>query len=113
MGLTHKSRSRRKVLVGTMWMNQGGGGGETMNIPSLLKRMWTRLAKMFGKPEPPPVITTDYGPVTEWARFAAAQHIKSDPETKQRVEALLVQKMGSEEAGMAEARRRYREAYED
>jgi hypothetical protein len=64
--------------------------------------------KMFKKS---PVIMTEHGPVSEKARRQAAENMKNDADTKARVEAVLVNQYGTE-IGLAEARRRYPEAYE-
>ena len=61
----------------------------------------------------PPVINTPFGPVTEWARQQAAENMRQDSIVRSAVEAMLIRECGSEEAGMAEARRRYPEAYRD
>lgn len=72
------------------------------------------LDKLRNLPAPtPPVIHTAYGPVTEWARRQAALNMRDDPVKRHAVEAVLIEKFGSEEAGMAEARRAYPEAYEE
>jgi len=65
------------------------------------------------KTPPPPVIMTEWGPVTESARLQCAANMRADDGVKARVEAMLVKQCGSEDAGIAEARRRYPEAYED
>lgn len=59
----------------------------------------------------PPVIMTQFGPVTEYARKQAALNMRDDPECKARVEKILVAELGVE-TGMLEARRRYPEAYQ-
>lgn len=66
--------------------------------------------KMFKK-APPPLIMTEHGPVTERARAQAAKNMAESPEIKARVEKILIDQLG-EEKGLAEARRRYPEAYE-
>jgi hypothetical protein len=61
-----------------------------------------------------PILMTSLGlPVTESARLAAAHRMREDPVVRQRVEAHLIEQYGSVAMGMSEARRRYREAYED
>ena len=64
--------------------------------------------KMFKKS---PVIMTEHGPVPERARAQAAKNMREIPGVKERVEAVLVNQYGTE-IGLAEARRRYPEAYE-
>ena len=58
----------------------------------------------------PPTIQTDYGPVSEMARRQAAENMRKDPAVRERVEDLLIEKMGVE-AGQAQARWQFREAY--
>jgi hypothetical protein len=60
-----------------------------------------------------PVIMTDYGAVTEWARKQAAENMRANPDAKTSVERLLIDKYGSVDVGMQVARERYPEAYED
>jgi hypothetical protein len=61
----------------------------------------------------PPVILTDSGlQVSECARRQAALNIRESEECKQRVIQALALKMGSLEAGLAEAKRRYPEGFE-
>jgi DNA polymerase IIIc chi subunit len=64
------------------------------------------------KRKKPPVIMTEYGPVSERARVQAAANMRDSVETRKRVEAILVKQYG-EELGLQEARRRYPEAYEE
>lgn len=64
------------------------------------------------EPPPLPIIMTEYGPTTEWARRQAAIEMKNDPDCKKSVEELLIQQLGSREAGLAEAKRRYPECYD-
>jgi hypothetical protein len=60
----------------------------------------------------PPVITSQWGETTEWARKMAAENMLLDPAVKFRVEQLLIKKFGGDEKrGLAEARRLYPEAY--
>jgi len=61
--------------------------------------------------EAPPVISTDYGPTTEWARKQAALQMRFDPDVKRIVEDALTERLGSTEAGIAESMRRYPECY--
>jgi len=60
---------------------------------------------------PPPVVMTEYGPTTEWARKQAALQMRFDPDVKRIVEDALTERLGSAEAGIAESRRRYPECY--
>ena len=60
----------------------------------------------------PPVITSPWGETTESARLQAALNMLSDPAIKFRVEQLLIARFnGDEKRALAEARRRYPEAY--
>ena len=61
----------------------------------------------------PPKIKTPWGYTTESMRLQAALNMRADPEIKRRVEELLVGQYGSVAAGLAEARRRYPEVYQD
>jgi len=74
--------------------------------------MITWLRKLFHREPPRIEIETPWGLVSESARLRAALNMKEDPMIKARVEKLLVEQMGTEK-GMAEARRRYPEAYEE
>lgn len=58
-----------------------------------------------------PLISTDWGPVTESARLQAAINMRDDPELKEKVVALLSKRLGSPKLGLAEAKRRYPEAW--
>ena len=58
----------------------------------------------------PPQILTDFGPVSEDARQAAARNMRKDPEIRARVEALLISKHGEQE-GKRKAQQAYPEAY--
>ena len=49
--------------------------------------------------------------VPEGARRQAAENMRRDPVKRVEVESLLARKLGSMEAGIAESRRRYPEAY--
>lgn len=61
----------------------------------------------------PPVISTPNGDVTESARLQAALNMRIDPMIKMRVIDCIVKQFGGDEQrGMAEARRRYPEAFE-
>jgi hypothetical protein len=78
-------------------------------------REWLKekFPSVFGKPAPP-IIMTEWGPVTESARLQAAINMRVDENIKARVETMLIQQYsGDVQAGMAEARRRYPEAYRD
>jgi len=59
----------------------------------------------------PPVIMTEYGPVTEWARLQAARNMAADPELRARCEAAMVLKVGDLEKGLAKMRHDFPEAY--
>ena len=62
--------------------------------------------------KPPPILNTEYGPVTEKARYRAAMNMLEEPELRQRVEALQIEQMGGDvEAGMKEMKRKYPEVY--
>ncbi len=89
-----------------------------MTIIAKLREKWrnARISRSIGAsvaatPLSPPQIFTEHGVVTEWARAQAAQNMRDDVVIRQAVETMLIRKLGSEEAGMAEARRRYPEAY--
>jgi hypothetical protein len=75
--------------------------------------LWTRLIAFKRKRRGlPPVIQTEHGPVTEWARAQAAQNMKADPAVRARIEALLIARCGGDvEKGLARAREHYPEAY--
>lgn len=61
----------------------------------------------------PPVIDTQWGPVTESARLMAAENIRRDPEVKARVEAAIAAKYynGNLELARVHAKRVYPEGY--
>ena len=60
-----------------------------------------------------PVIPTEFGePVPEFARLQAETNMRLDPVLRRKVERVLIEQFGSEEAGLREARRRYPKAYE-
>lgn len=62
----------------------------------------------------PPVIHTPFGDVTEGARLRCAMNMLEDGTLRQRVEDLLIrQNGGNVEVGIAEAKKRYPEAYEE
>lgn len=60
-----------------------------------------------------PVISSQHGQTSEGMRLQAAMNMKLDPVVRARVEEALVRQMGSVARGLAEARRRYPEAYSD
>jgi len=60
----------------------------------------------------PPVIDSPYGQVSEGARRQAAVNMRLDPVKRFQIEQMLIKQMGSEERGLAEARKRYPEAYQ-
>lgn len=61
----------------------------------------------------PPLIMTKWGPVTEAARLQAAMNMRANDELKHDIERRLAKEMGSAAKGIAEARRRYPEAYQE
>ena len=72
-----------------------------------------RFPEVFGEPERI-IIDTPWGPTSESARLQGALNMKFNPEVKKRVEqALMKQCNGDREAALAEAKRRYPEAYTD
>lgn len=85
-----------------------------MSIRDIVNRLFARGddADAADAP-PPPVIMTQWGPVTEAARKRAALNMKADPAKRRAVEELLCKQLGSVARGLAEARRRYPEVYED
>jgi hypothetical protein len=62
----------------------------------------------------PPVVQTQWGPVTEKYRKQAALNMAADHDLRQRVVDLLQKQMkdGTPEAALAEAKRRYPEAWQ-
>ena len=68
---------------------------------------------LLGHKDDKPVIMTEWGPVAEAARLQAAMNMKASDEIKHRVETLLAKQLGSAAKGLAEARRRYPEAYSE
>jgi hypothetical protein len=84
---------------------------------AMTAREWLKrtLPSVFGKPAPPepPVIMTEWGPVTETARLQVEVNMMAEPEIKARVENMLIDREGSVEKGLAEARRRYPRVYEN
>lgn len=77
---------------------------------SVMSWLRERFPSVWPTPAPP-IIMTEWGPVSEPARLRAALNMRADENIKARVEAMLVKQCGSVEAGMAESRRRYPEAY--
>jgi len=74
----------------------------------------TLIAKLRAKrTASPPVIEGPHGTTTEWARHQAAMNMRADAGLRAAVEDLLAQELGDEQAGIAEARRRYPEAYQE
>jgi hypothetical protein len=71
--------------------------------------MFSKLAGFFTRK--PPQIDTPYGPVSEAARKQAAANMKLDPKLRDRVVEAVSRDVGSPEAGLAEAKRRYPEAW--
>jgi hypothetical protein len=68
-----------------------------------------RILDLFRKKKEPPVIQTEYGPTTEWARQAAMRNMQDFPEVKQRVLDKLAESTGSPELAAIEFKRRYPE----
>jgi hypothetical protein len=60
----------------------------------------------------PPVITSEHGVTTEWCRKQAALNMRADHAKRDAVEQLLAEQLGSEDAGVREAMRRYPESYQ-
>ena len=59
-----------------------------------------------------PVLMTPWGPVSESARFQAAMNMLADPAIRFRVEEYFIKKHGgNREAGLAECKHNYPEAY--
>ena len=80
---------------------------------TVMEYLRDRFPSVFGKPAPP-IIATEWGPVTESARLQCAVNMRLEPERRARIERMCVALMGGdEEKGLAESRRRYPEAYED
>ena len=61
---------------------------------------WQQLRQRFGKR--PPVIQTEWGPVSEGPRKMAAENMRNDSALKAKIEEMI---------GVEESRRRYPEAY--
>jgi hypothetical protein len=61
----------------------------------------------------PPVIMTEWGPVTEGARKQAARNMAADPELRARCEAAMVLKVGDLQKGLEKMRHDFPEAYEN
>lgn len=66
-----------------------------------------------GDSDAPPVIMTQWGPVTESARHRAALNMRDDPSKRLQVETLLANQLfgGDIEKGREESMRRYPEGY--
>lgn len=78
-----------------------------MNIANAIRRMFRRSKK-------PPVIMTQWGPATEWARKQAIVNMKADPERLKAVKAIIIRDCGGSIAkGEIEFRRRFPELYEE
>lgn len=61
----------------------------------------------------PPVISTQYGPVTESARLRAAMNMRADIAIRLRVEKRVIAECGGDvRRGVEECKRRYPEAYQ-
>lgn len=74
---------------------------------------WFSLAQWRRKRKPP-VIATEYGPVTESARHQAALNMAADHALRERVVRLIANQCNlSLTAAWEEAKRRYPEAFED
>lgn len=72
----------------------------------------SEFVKRFRKPRPaPPVIMSEWGPVTESARLQAAINMRLDAELRKKVEAVVIQEVGDTVLGLKECMRRYPEAY--
>lgn len=82
-----------------------------MSIINRLREKWR--FKDEQRRTAPPRIETPWGDTTESARRQAAANMAADPAVKRRVEEALAKREGSVAAGLAEARRRYPEAYQD
>ena len=78
------------------------------NLNDRIRRIWEALVS----DQPAPVIMTQWGPVTESARFQAALNMREDPEIFARVLAIKVRECrGDEIRGLAEMKRCYPEAF--
>lgn len=79
----------------------------------MLKGFRNKVKSFFlGTRDGKPVIETEFGPVSEEARWQAAINMRNDGAVKQRVESALCKMYGIEK-GLQEARKRYPECYED
>lgn len=84
-----------------------------MSIRDIVNRLFSRGDGGADAADAPPVIMTQWGPVTEAARKRAALNMKADPVKRRAVEELLCKQLGSVARGLAEAKRRFPEVYED
>lgn len=66
-------------------------------------RAWDFIRRLRRRVTGPPVILTEYGPVTESARLRAALNMREDVELRAKIIAML---------GEAKARKHYPEAFE-
>ncbi|MGA8745611.1 MAG: hypothetical protein WB507_07080 [Solirubrobacterales bacterium] len=69
-----------------------------------LKETWQSIKRRFGKRPSPPIIMTEWGPVTEKYRQLAAANLKFDPVMKKWIEDMI---------GVEESKRKYPEAYHE
>jgi hypothetical protein len=74
---------------------------------TLIRRILSRMHRE------PPLIMTQWGPVTETARLQAALNMRADEELRHMVEEMVIRdhRRGIA-AGLIECRRRYPEAYQ-
>jgi hypothetical protein len=80
----------------------------------ILKGFRNRIKSfVLGRRQGAPVIMSEHGQTTEWARHQAAMNMRADPEIRKRVEQVLVREKGSVAKGLAEAKRRFPECYQD
>lgn len=80
----------------------------------MLNGFRSRVTSFFlGTKKDKPVIMTENGPVSESARLQAALNMKADPAIKKRVEDHFARQFGSVGRGIAEAMKRYPEAYSE
>jgi hypothetical protein len=66
----------------------------------MIKETWQSIKRRFGKRPPPPIIQTEWGPVTEKYRQLAALNMRNDPALRAKVIEMI---------GIDEAKRRYPE----
>ena len=61
----------------------------------------------------PPVIMTQWGPVTEWARKQCVENMRADKQVYDRVKNIVVRQCGNnQELGELEFKRRFPELFE-